>query len=164
MLWWRKVRNHIHWLPGAALHPEGPSYYVHDVTCRPTEEGLSLYSVADETEANILAHYFALTLTGYDHLDYLLIPDSVWEDLGIRPGAFPYCDIHLFLSDRHQEVRGLTVALTTQLADLIWRNTGRQAYRLKKAAVKQAAPDYLESDSTLRPLLHEEWESKLFPK
>ena len=47
MWWWRRVRNHSYWSPGAQPHQEGPSYYVPDLALRrqKDEQGLSLYHV-----------------------------------------------------------------------------------------------------------------------
>jgi hypothetical protein len=75
MWWWRRVRNHSYWSPGAQPHQEGPSYYVPDLALRrqKDEQGLSLYHVG-EGETDDVAHYYALTQMGYDNLDFLLIP------------------------------------------------------------------------------------------
>ena len=163
MWWWRKVRNHTYWRPEADLHPEGLSYYVHDVALRPNEEGLSLYAAIDHSEANNVAHYFALTQMGYDKLDYLLIPDGTWDAFGFRPELVPCTNIPPYLSTRHYEVRGLTETLTTRLAEIILGDASRQACRAKRGDVLRVAPTYLDAEPALRQFLHEEWEAKLFP-
>ena len=120
MWWWRRVRNHTYWDPGANQHPDGLPYYVHDVALRRqhNEEGLSCFSVADDSEADRVTHYCALTLYGYDNLDYLLIPDDTWDGFGLRPIHVPMPNIHPYLSTRHYEVRGLTEGAEPQ----IWRH------------------------------------------
>jgi hypothetical protein len=178
MFWWRKVRNHSYWSPGAALHQEGPPYYVPDVKLRPGEEGLSLYAAVDEAEAECVARYFALTQMGYDNLDYLLIPDAVWtalreraetlgetagdipENIWLRPGIVPR-NLPTYLATRHYEVLGLTENLEVQLADIILGAPSRQAHRAKKGDIRQIAPLLLQNDSALRGFLHEEWVAKL---
>jgi hypothetical protein len=163
MLWWRKVRNHIHWHPGNQQHAEGASYYVHDFKLRPQDEGLSFYLVSDQSEANTVAHYYALTQQGYDDLHYLLIPDAIWTEIGRRPVPVSYKDLPLYLSDRHHEVRGLTDELPDRLSEITYRDATRHSLRLKKRDVLQTATTYFASDANLRQFLHEEWETKLFP-
>lgn len=160
-MWWRKVRNHTYWLPGAGLHPDGNSYYVPDVALRKNEEGLSLYSVADESDAKQVAHYYALTQMGYDNLDYLLIPDGPWTILGLSPRHVPATGLPRFLSTRHFEVNGLTPSLETLLAAAILADANRTAHRLTRKTVLSVAQSYLSRDPGLRRLLHEEWEAKL---
>jgi hypothetical protein len=161
MWWWRKVRNHTYWVPGASLHADGPSYYVHDVALRLNEDGLSLYSAADQSVAEKITHYYALTLWDFSNLDFLLLPDATWNTLGLHPAQISYTEIHPYLSSLHYEVRGLTKELESQLAAIILGETERQARRARKADVLKAAPGYLNSDPTLRSFLHEEWEEKL---
>jgi hypothetical protein len=163
MLWWRKVRNHTYWLPGGTLHPEGLSYYVPDVALRRQnqEEGLSLFAVTDQKEWEILSIYYALTLSGYDNLDYLVIPEGVWITLGLHPGHVPYHNLHPFLSDRHYEVIGLTEAQETKLAQIILANPDREAGRARRNDIKKTAQTLLAKDLTLRQLLNSEWENKV---
>src|SRR5438046_1652344 len=106
MWWWRRVRNHSYWSPSNDPHSEGPSYYVHDVALRRVrdEKGLSLYAVADESEADQVAHYYAMTQMGYDNLDYLLIPDGPWKTIGLTPTPTLVENLHPYLSHRHCEV------------------------------------------------------------
>jgi hypothetical protein len=163
MLWWRKVRNHSYWTPGVDQHSEGVSYYVHDVALRrqSNEQGLSLYAVADESEANQIANYYALTQMGRTNLDYLLIPDGPWNSIGLSPTKSPIETLPPFLAGRHYEVFELTEDLESRLAAAILADEGRTAHRLTKRTVQTAAQCYLDGDQTLRQYLHEEWAARL---
>jgi len=161
MLWWRKVRNHSYWLAGADPHPEGSSYYVHDVALRPQEAGLSLFAIADMAEVDKVNHYFGLTLAGYNHVDCLLIPDGVWHAIGLQPQQVIFPTIHPYLSDLHFEVRGLNETIESKLAKMILADKNRHACRTKKGAIQTAASTYLANEPTLRQFLHEDWMTKL---
>jgi hypothetical protein len=160
MWWWRKVRNHSYWRD-AGGHPEGPSYFTQDVSLRQNEQGLSLYAAADQSEALKITHFFALTLGGYENLDYLLIPDSTWGAIGLRPKLIPNREIYPYLCDRHHEVHGLTRELGVQLVGIILQDTNRHAYRAKKRDIQEAARTYLQDDCSLHQFLHEEWRVRL---
>src|SRR5262249_48249811 len=115
-----KVRNHIYWCPEISRDLERD--YVYDVALRPNEEGLSIFRSNDRAEADKVAHYFALTIGGDNHVDYMLIPNETWSSIGLYPQLISLAPPHHFLAARHYEVRGLTKNQESELVDIILQN------------------------------------------
>jgi hypothetical protein len=137
------------------------------LSLRENEEGLSIYAVADDSVGQMqqvtadIGHYFSLTLGGCNNCDFLLIPDGAWNALELRPEQIDYNCLHPYLRNLHYEIRGLTPALAVQLAANVLADPTRQAGRLRKSQILEAAPGYLQNDPNLRGFLHHEWVVKL---
>jgi hypothetical protein len=164
MWWWRTVRNHNYWIPDGQMPSEGLGYYAHDVMLRERELGLSVFSVSDLSHVERVTHYFALTRSSPDNIDYLLIPDGVWTTLGLRPEPSTDDRLHPFLSNLHHEVFGCTKQMSERLALLIVEDPNRQAGRTRKSAIEKAGKTYLQTEIELENYLNEGWKAKLLKR
>jgi hypothetical protein len=96
------------------------------------EQGLSVFRVLNEEEAQKVAVLYVFTVLGFDRpdkIEYLLIPTECFKDLGLHPQAVRDDHLHWFLSERHHEIVGLNDHLSEELARRILMCSQRRAMR-----------------------------------
>jgi hypothetical protein len=154
------------WLPQrVADNSERVERAARDLVRKPGEPGLSVYRVGTEDEERQVAVRFAVTLRSArsDHLDYIVFPAELAEDLGLTVAHVPQEGIDPYLSERHFEILGLTPALTQKLAAAILSAAGHRVERLNKRAVPLLAVELCRLDPSLRGFLAEGWPEILGP-
>jgi hypothetical protein len=116
-----------------------------DLSLRPGEDGLSLFEVDDEQDGHRVATLFGvhrtLTLGRSDHVDYVLIPADDFARFGVTVVPVPDPDLGPVLSGRHREARGMTDAISLNLAAAILKEGRFKVNRIRKQDVETVASE-----------------------
>ena len=146
--WDGKDTNSDHDLSDAAL----------DLTRRAGEDGLSLFRVADENEANRVAALFASTLSGRpDKVDYVLFPESCLGIAGLAAQPVPNAAAVPYLSDRHCEIIGIDRPDSTALARAILNDPEHRVIRASKSTLIATMRETIAADPSMADRLLTGW-------
>jgi hypothetical protein len=142
-MWLLRCARKNRWEDRRAGDPSHVAEAARDLSLRPGEEGLSLFEVADEEEGRQVATGIGvnkvLTLGRSDHVDYLLIPSEVFERLALTVVPVPDPSLEPLLSKLHREAKGITDAISLELAAAILETGGFNVNRIKKQDIEKAA-------------------------
>ena len=136
-----------------------------DLKLGPRHQGLSVFRAETEDEQREVALRFALTCRDArpEHVDYVVFPSALAEDLGLIIAHRPYDDLDPYLNERHYEMIGLTPELGLRLAAAILRHDDRRAERLEKQKLPALGADLCRRDAQVRSYLGDGWPEKLRP-
>ena len=129
-----------------------------DMDLAPDEEGLSVFTVADEGEEQQVAVRFAMTCRNRpDHLDYVTFPAELASDLGLDVRHVPRPELDDYLTARHFEIVGLTVGLGQQLARAILENRSYRVHRIRDRDLTALGAALCREHPRLRDHLRGSW-------
>lgn len=142
-MWLLRCARRNRWEDRRADDPSHVAEAARDLSLRPGEDGLSLFEIADEEEGRRVATgigvHKMLTLGRSDHVDYLLIPPDVFAHLGLIVVPAPDLRLGPQLSGLHREAKGLTDAITLELAAAILKEGRFKLDRIRKQDVEKSA-------------------------
>jgi hypothetical protein len=126
-----------------------------DLTLRARESGLSVYRVEGAGESTEVALRYALTCRDEPrNVDYIMFPSELPEAIGLSVVPAPMPDLEPYLSERHEEILGLTPELSLKLAEAILAD-GRSRYeRIARADLESAGAELCRRDPELKKHLH----------
>jgi hypothetical protein len=130
------------WQDRGADDPAHVAAAAKDLSLRPGEDGLSLFRVDDEEDgrqvATLLGVYKTLERGRSDHVDYLLIPSDAFATLGLSVVPVPDPVLGPELSGRHREAKGLTDAISLNLAAILLGEKRVRLGRIPRQEVDRA--------------------------
>lgn len=130
---------------------------VKDLKVRPDENGLSLYKLQQESEAEELACVYSLVLRDNPkHFEYVLFPASVLS--GYRVDLMPVINHPRFLSERHYEIPNPSEEQLLHLAECILASPSKKVARIMKQQIVDYAVQHglLETEE-FRDRVGERW-------
>ena len=127
-------------------------------TLRDGESGVSVYRVHDVDEAEELVVLHEMMS---DHrpgkVDYLLLPESLLEPLGVAIEHESVLNRLGYLSDRHFEIRGISAKTKSELASAV-KADGAEVRRLTGSRVKEIARDCFDRHADVdQYVVRDEW-------
>jgi hypothetical protein len=129
-----------------------------DLRLEPHESGLSVFRTEGEDDAREVAVRFAMTCrVDPRHADYLVFPSEVAERLGLVVAPVPREDLDPHLSERHQEILGLTPELSLRLAAAVLADDGRVVARVRKTDLIRPGIELCRRDPGLKDHLAGHW-------
>jgi hypothetical protein len=145
-----------------ARRPEDIAEAARDLSLDVGEEGLSVFRIEGDDEAREVAVRFALTCRPKpQHLDFVVFPSELAEDLGLTIPYAPREDLEPFLRARHHEIVGLTPERSPRLAAAILACTGRRVERVREHDLSSLGMELCRRDPILRAFLRGRWPTLL---
>jgi hypothetical protein len=133
-----------------------------DLALRARDSGLSVFRVEGAVESTEVALRYALTCRDEPrNVDYVVFPSDLPTALGLSVVPAPTPDLEPYLSERHEEILGLTPELSLKLAAAILADGRWRTERIARADLESAGAELCRRDPGLKNHLHPEVIKKL---
>jgi hypothetical protein len=126
-----------------------------DLTLRARDSGLSVFRVAGAVESTDVALRHALTCRDEPrNIDYVVFPSELPTALRLSVVPAPTTDLEPYLSERHEEILGLTPELSLKLAEAILADGRWRTERIARADLESAGAELCRRDPGLKDHIH----------